>query len=443
MNVLIKGADVLTLDADGRLLRGCDIAVSSRNILAVGEIPRDFEPDETVVGRHRLVMPALFNAHAHGPMTLVRGWAEDLPLERWLNERIWVAESALTRADVFWGAALAACEMIRSGTAAYADHYFWLEETAKVVEASGMKAMLAWCLFGRGAEKEVGHASLQKTLDFARLRHEGAEGRLRVALGPHSLYMCTDDFLRKVADASHRLGIGIHLHLSESQGQVERSLAEHGRTPVAHAAHLGLLDGAAHALAAHCACVTAEDIAILARKLVCVAHCPKTCMKLGMGLPPLRRFLELGVHSALGTDGPASGNDLNMLEAMRLAGLGQKHESRRPEELPHMQILKLATQAGARALGFANSGVIAEGKRADLALFDTDQAHWIPAHDLAASVVYASHPGDVTDVMCDGRWLLRNRQLTTLDEERIRREAQTRALRMVKAPLRQVRQYPG
>ena len=443
MNILIKGADVVTLDSQSRVLRGCDVAIAGRTICAVGEAPKGFKPDETVVGRHRLVVPAFFNAHCHGPMTLVRGWAEDLPFDRWLNEKIWVAESALSKEDVFWGAALAATEMLRCGTVGFADHYFWMDQAAKVVEASGMKALLAWCLFGHGAEREVGRATLQKTLDFARLRHQGCEGRLHVALGPHSPYMCPDEFLRRVADAAHRLGIGIHLHLSESPEQVERSLAEHGKTPVAHMAELGVFDGPVRTLAAHCICVTEGDIATLARRRVSVAHCPKTYMKLGMGMAPVQRFLDMGVNVALGTDGPASNNDLNLIESMRLAGLFQKNEQRKPEALPHMQLLRLATWAGAKAMGFAGSGAVAEGKHADLVLFNTDQAHWVPRHNLAASVVYSAHPGDITDVMCDGRWLLRHGELVTLDEERIRREAEARALRLVSTPMRQVRQYRG
>ena len=443
MNVLIKGADILTLDPHDRVLHDCDIAIAGHAIHAVGGIPRDFHPDETVVGRHRLVVPAFFNAHCHSPMTLVRGWAEDLPFDRWLNEKIWVAESALTPEDVFWGAALASAEMIRSGTVGFADHYFWMEEVAKVVEVSGMKALLAWCLFGLGAEREIGHATLQKTVDFARLRHRGGESRLRVALGPHSPYMCPDAFLRKVVDAAHRLHIGIHLHLSESHEQVERSLAEHGQTPVAHMAELGLFDGPIHALAAHCISVTQGDLALLARKRVCVAHSPKTYMKLGMGMAPLQRFLELGINAALATDDPASNSDLNMLEVMRLAGLVQKNDQRKAEAMPCGRLLRLATSAGAQAMGFSDSGAIVEGGRADLILFDTDQAHWVPRHDLAAAVVYTAHPGDVTDVMCDGRWLLRHKELVTLDEERVRREAEVRALRLVGAGMHQVRRYRG
>ena len=184
-------------------------------------------------------------------------------------------------------------------------------------------------------------------------------------------------------------------------------------------------------------------VALLAEKRVTVAHCPKTYLKLAMGMAPLQRFLEAGVPIALGTDGPASNNDLNLLEVMRLAGLYQKNDQRRPEALPHTDLLRLATQAGARALGFDRVGMIAPGQCADLILFNTDRPHWIPRHDLAANIVYAAQPADITHVMCDGRWLLRDSVLTTLDEEKIKREAELRAFRMVGTPMSQLRAYHG
>ncbi|MBI5239917.1 MAG: amidohydrolase [Elusimicrobia bacterium] len=433
VKVLFKGADILTLDPERPLLRGCDLAVSGRAILAVGKVPKTFRPDETLSGRDRLVTPAFHNAHCHSPMTLVRGWAEDLPFDRWLNEKIWVAESALQEEDVYWGAALAACEMIRSGTVSYADHYFWMRQVAKVVAGSGMKALLAWCLFGLGEDKEIGRATFQRTLDFADEFNGAADGRLKVALGPHSPYMCPDAFLREVVEAAHKHKLPIHLHLSESQEQVERSKAAHGKTPIAHLDELGLFDTPRPAIAAHCITADDRDIQILARKKVAVAHSPKTYMKLGMGMAPLQRFLDRGVQVQLATDGPASNNDLNMLEVMRLAGLYQKNEQRRPEALPHTQLLRLAASAGA----------VTPGAPADLLLFDTGQAHWLPRHDLAAAVVYSSHPADITHVMCDGRWLLKDKELVTLDEGRIRREAEARALRLVGTPMRRVRRYRG
>jgi len=433
--------DVSLVSPAGVVERNQHIAIDGTAIAAVGEEPEGFQPDEILDGRELLAVPAFFNAHCHAAMTLTRGWAEDLPFDRWLNERIWVAESALTEDDVYWGASLAACEMIRSGTVGFADHYFYMDRVAQVVAQSGMKALLAWCWFGLGPDKEVGGISFATTEQFVESWQGDAEGRIRTCFGPHSPYMCSPQALKQVHEAAERLGAGVHLHLSESGEQVQQSLKEHGRTPVGHVAALGLF--AVPALAAHCNCVTDDDLEILARNRVAVAHAPKTYMKLAMDMPPVERLLAHDVRVALATDGPASNADLNLLEVMRLTGLVQKGLQAKAEALPIAQLMRMASRNGAYALGFASSGKIAPGAAADITLFDTRGTHWRPRHDLAASVVYSSHPADVRHVLCDGRFLLRDGRITLLDEERILYEAEKRAFRMVGAPMERVRSYPS
>ncbi|MDY7079418.1 MAG: amidohydrolase [Chloroflexota bacterium] len=445
-SILIKNVTAITLDKDDRILHDVDIAIDGRNIVAMERnrvFPKNLVSDtcEVIDGRERVALPGFFNAHTHAPMTLERGWAEDLPFDRWLNEKIWVAESALEEEDVYWGAALACCEMIRAGIVGFADHYFWMHQVARAVEEAGLKANLAWCQFGIGAEHEVGGVTLDGTVRFVRDWHGAAAGRIRCFLGPHSPYMCPPQFLRRVVQAAHELDVGVHLHVSESREQVANSVDAHGRTPVAHLEALKVFD--VPAIAAHCIFVDDEDVAILAEKGVHVAHTPKTYLKLAMGMAPLPRLLEGKVNVALGTDGPASNSDLNMLEVLRITGLYHKNAQGRPEALPRTRLLRLATQAGAQALGFAGSGILAPGHPADLVLLDTRAPHWFPRHDLAAGVVYAAHPSDVSHVIVDGRLLLRDGEILTLDEEHIRYEAERRAFRMVGTPMRQVREYWG
>jgi len=429
--ILIEHGDVL-VDAGGELELHRDhaVAVEGGAILALGPAPAGFAPDEVIDATESLVLPGFFNAHCHSPMTLVRGWAEDLPFERWLNERIWVAESALEEEDVFWGAALAACEMIRAGVVGFADHYFWMDQVAKVVEESGLKALLAWCLFGTGPDQEVGRATLETATAFARRWQGAAAGRIRTALGPHSPYMCPPAFLRQVAREAEALDLPVHLHLAESDEQTTRSLSRHGLRPVPHVAAQGLMDRPG-LLAAHCIAVNDDDVALLAERKVAVAHTPKTYMKLAMGMTPLSRLERAGVRVALGTDGPASNSDLNMLEIMRLVGLLQKAERGDAGAMPIARLVRMATTEGARALGFARSGQLVPGAAADLLVVSTRGPHWAPRHDPGAGLVYASHPSDIRHVLVDGRPLLRDGELLTLDEERIRYEAERRALRMV------------
>jgi 5-methylthioadenosine/S-adenosylhomocysteine deaminase len=435
---LIENVDVITLDEAGTVLRNGKLAIDAKSILAVGDVPADFAPDETIDGYNHVALPGFFNAHCHAPMTYERGWAEDLPFDRWLNEKIWVAESALTPDDVYWGAALAACEMIRGGGVAFNDHYFHMDRVAEVVEASGLKAGLTWCVFGIGDDKEIG-ANLDGTLDFIDGWRGRAGGRLQLMLGPHSPYICPPDFLARVARLAAERGLSVHLHVAESQAQVDNSIAAHGQTPVAHLASLGVFDG--NCIAAHCLVVGDDDLEILAKKKVSVAHTPITYMKLAMGVNDLSRFFARGIHVAIGTDGPASNADMDMLAAIRQTVILQKHEQRNPEAVPGDMALRMATQNGARAMGFPDSGVIAPGRAADIILIDTDRPHLLPRHDLVANVVHSAKAADVTHVMVDGRWLYRDGELLTLDEAKIKSEAERGALRMVSSHMSSVREY--
>ena len=437
---LIKNVDILTLDEAGTILQQADLAVEDGLIKAVGQAPADFAADEIVDGYNHVALPGLFNAHCHSPMTYERGWAEDLPFDRWLNEKIWVAEAALKPNDVYWGSALAACEMIRAGAVGFNDHYFYMDEVAKVVAESGMKAGLTWCVFGIGDEHEVG-ANLQGTLAFADRWQGQAEGRLQMLLGPHSPYLCPPEFLSEVAEVAQDAGLTVHLHVAESDDQVANSLAAHKRTPVAHLESLGIFQGPT--VAAHCLVVSDEDLDILSEHTVTVAHTPITYMKLAMGVNDLSRFQARGINVAIGTDGPASNADMDMFAQMRQTVILQKHAQLNPEAVPGDTALRMASQNGARAMGFANSGVLAPGHAADLILIDMDQPHLLPRHDLVANVVHSAKGSDVTDVMVDGRWLMRTRELQTLDEAKIKAEAERGAFKMVGADMKRMREYRG
>jgi 5-methylthioadenosine/S-adenosylhomocysteine deaminase len=439
---LIRNVDIITLDEQGTVLRGSQIAIRDRTIVGVDQLPPGFEPQETIEATNHVAIPALFNAHCHAAMTFERGWAEDLSFPRWLNEKIWVAESVLSPEDVYWGAALAAVEMIRGGVSGFNDHYFYMDQVARVVEQSGMKASLAWCVFGIGDEKEIG-ANLEGSLDFIDRWTGRGDGRLHLFLGPHSPYICPSSFLARVADLAQARRLGIHLHVAESQEQVDKSLREFGRTPVEHLETLGVLDAPGGCLAAHCLVVSDQDLDILARHGTTVPHAPVTYMKLAMGVNNLARFLAKGVRLAVGTDGPASNGDLDMLAALRQMAILQKHEQRDPRALPGDLALRLATRNGAQAAGFIDTGVISCGAAADIALIDMDRPHLLPRHDLVANVVHCARAADVTDLMVEGRWLYRHGELLTLDEEKIKAEAEQRALRLVQRGMHQVREYRG
>ncbi len=436
--IWIKGVDAITLNAAGQVLRGVDMLIEGGRITRLGEVPPGTQADEVIDGRGKVALPGFFNAHSHVPMTFERGWAEDLPFPRWLNEKIWVAESALTPDDVYWGAALAACEMIRSGTVGFNDHYFYMDRVAEVVQQSGMKAQLAWCVFGIGAEKEVG-PGLDGTLDFITQWQGAADGRIHTCLGPHSPYVCPPEFLERIAEIAAGRGLAVHLHVAESQEQVDNSLARHGQTPVQQLAALGIFDG--RAIAAHALAISDEDRALLAEKGVFVARTPNTYMKLAMPVNHVTDLQAAGVRVALGSDGPASNATLDMFQIMRQQVLLEKYLRLDPESLPGDTPLRMACRVGAQALGFSDSGALVEGAPADLILLDFDRPHLRPRHDLIANVVHTAVGADVTHVLVDGRLLMRDRVLLTLDEERILHEAEQRAFRMVNQDMRQMREY--
>lgn len=436
--ILIQDTDVLTLNEEGDILHRTNIAIADGRVHAVGSIPAGWEADEVIVATDHVVMPGFFNAHTHAAMTFERGWADDLPFDRWLNERIWVAESALTREDVRWGAYLAVAEMIRSGTVGFADHYFYMDEVARVVEEAGMRATLAWCVFGMGEGTEIGRG-LHETVEFVQHWQGAANGRIRTVLGPHSPYACPPDFLEAVAAKAAEMNVGIHIHLSEFRDQLEASLAKHGVTPVKFLAQRGIFD--CPTIAAHCIWITEEDMDILRAKNVHVVQCPNTHMKLGMGVTPVPSLLARGVNVAIGTDGPASNNDLDMLEEARLATLLHKSHHLDPTILPAEVALRLATQGGAKAMGFADSGAIAPGRPADLVIFDFRKPYLRPRHSLLSNIMYSAKSPDISHVIVDGRILMRDGVLTTLDEERILYEAERRAFHMVRQDMRIVRAY--
>jgi 5-methylthioadenosine/S-adenosylhomocysteine deaminase len=437
-NTLIRHADIITLDAEGRVLRDASLAISAGMIAAVGEDASDFEADETLDAAGQIVMPGFFNAHTHSPMTLLRGFAEDLPLDRWLNERIFPVEAGLTADDVYWGASLAAAEMIRGGIVGFADHYFHMDRVAEVAVESGMRASLAWCIFG-GEEGEIG-ADLTEVAAFTEQWQGACSGRIRTMLGPHSAHTCSPRFLARTAAVAARLGVGIHIHLAELEAEVERSLALYDMRPVELLEANGLFE--VPVLAAHAIYLADFEREMMAARGATAVQCPTMHMKFGYGVAPVPALLADGVNVALGTDGAGSSGHQDMFQEARLAALIQKSAAHDATVMPGDVALRLATQGGARALGFGMSGQIAVGRAADLILIDCAAPHLQPLHDPLSCVLYTAGAHDVSAVMVAGTWLMRNRQLLTLDEERIIFEVQRRAKRLVATPSPSEHRYP-
>ncbi|MCB8943320.1 MAG: amidohydrolase [Ardenticatenaceae bacterium] len=415
--IIIRDCHVLQ-NAPGEgltIARDCDIVVEGQEIVAIRPTTLEVADGVTVVeGRGMLAMPGLINTHAHAPMVIFRGLAEDVSIERWFNEFMWPLESNLTEEDVYWGMLLALAEMIEAGVTTVADHYFFMERAAQAVTEAGTRAALGYAVFG-----DRGYEALAATADFAEQWQGRADGRITTWMAPHAPYTCDDDFLRTAVDHAKRLGVGIHIHAAEEMGQTKASLEKRGMTPIQVLAETGILD--VPTIIAHGCGILPEDITILRQaKQVGVAHAPKTYLKLGMGLTPITALREAGIAVGLASDGAVSNNTLDILESLRLMAMLQKHEARDPEVMTISEALDIAFNGSAAVLGLGDRiGRLAPGYLADIVLLDMSGTHHQPLHSMSASLVYNARAGDVQTVMVNGRLLMQDRQLLTIDKAEV------------------------
>lgn len=394
-----------------------DVVIEGRRFSAVvvgEEIPGPF--DRIIEGEGKLLIPGLVNAHTHLAMTLFRGLAQDRPLLDWLEREVWPREKKLTGEIVHWFSLLGLAEMIRSGTTAFADMYFFMEEVAEAVEKAGLRAVLSYGIIAPTPDRI--EPELKRAENFAREWDGKGEGRIRAALSPHAPYTCGPEVWRKAVALARELRIPIHTHLAETAEEVARWQNQYGRSAVEWLEELGVFG--VPTLAAHCVHLSEKDMEILAAHAVNAVHCPTSNLKLACGIAPVAEMLKAGVNVCLGTDGPGSSGDLNMVEEMRLAALLAKVKTGDPQALPAPEALSLATWRGAAALGWGKDlGTIEPGRRADGVMLRVDRVHLFPDHDLLANLVYAAQGADVDTVFVDGRFLLLGGELQTLDEEEI------------------------
>ena len=404
-----------------------EIAIENDRIVSVGELgsaPTGFVPDRIMELPNDVVMPGLINTHTHAAMTLLRSYADDMPLMAWLNEKVWPFEEKLTEEDIYWGTALALCEMIRSGTTTMLDMYVSMDQVAEVVIKAGTRAVLSRGLIGKGPN---GKRALEENSELVQRYNGAGNGRVSIMFGPHAPYTCSGEYLQSVKAEADRLGVGIHIHVAETNDEIKVIQEQYGKTPVQWLDELGLFGG--HVVAAHCVHVTPEDMDILASQHVCVAHNPESNMKLSSGTAPITELRAKGVVIGLGTDGASSNNNLDLFGEMRTAAFQQKLRVG-STVLPAYEVLEMATVGGAQTLGLEEVGRLAPGYKADIITIDMDQPHFYPRFSIPAHLVYVAHAGDVRTVMVDGKILMEERKLLTMDVHKVCQEAETRAKRI-------------
>jgi len=428
-SLLIKGGTLITVDGTDTVTAG-DLLIRDGKIVSVGE--SHTSADEVIDARGCAVLPGFVQTHVHLCQTLFRGAADDLPLIDWLKERVWPMEAAHTPASLRASARLGVAELIKGGTTAALtmETVNHTREVFRVVEESGFRATVGKCMMDAGddvpaALQEETEDSIRESLALLEEWHGRADGRLRYCFAPRFAVSCTRELLERVARLARERGVVVHTHASENRAEIEMVERATGVRNVRYLASLGL--AAPHVALAHCVHLDAAELDILARTGTHVLHCPSSNMKLGSGVAPVTEMLARGINVTLGADGAPCNNRLDMFTEMRAAALLQK-VSHGADALPAPRVLRMATIDGARALGIAGEvGSLEAGKRADVTVVDLSRIHLTPCPDVVSTLVYAAAPADVRTVVIDGRVVLRDGELLTMDEREVRREAESEA----------------
>ena len=426
IDLIVNGSHIVTMDEAGTVIENGAIAIDDGLILAIGsadDIGAEYSAAVTLDGEQRIVMPGLVNGHSHAAMTLLRGVADDLALMEWLQNYIFPAEVEFVDAEfVRIGTELACWEMIRGGTTTFVDMYYYPDTIAQVVGDCGMRALIsATVIDQRSPDAENADDGIRKGSGFIE-RWKDRNSRITPIFGPHANYTLNAEQLVATRAAAMELGVPISIHLSESPFEVQNSQDTYGMTSIEHFESIGFFEGPT--IAAHVVWPTKEEIPILAERKVGVIHNPTSNMKIASGIAPITEMLEAGVLVGLGTDGAASNNDLDMWEEMRLAALLQKVDRMDPTAIPATTVLRMATSGGATAIGLGDTiGSLEVGKRADLIQVAFEDVHHVPTYDVVSHLVYVTDEQDVASVVIDGKVLMHERRITSIDTERVAEEA--------------------
>ena len=404
MSTLIKNATVITQNANRDIIENCDILINGNSIEAVGKNIKieNGKPETVIDATNKIALPGFINAHTHVAMTCLRGLGENLPLDRWLKEKIWPMEEQLTKEQIYQSSLLGIEEMIRSGITTFIDMYHMHpNEIAKACEKVGIRSSLSHTIFDRNGN------GINKAERFVK---DWKKSELIVPhVSAHSIYACEEELLSKAKELAKKENAPFHMHLAETRKEVFDCLEKTKKYPVEYIDSIGLIDN--RSIFAHASWVTKREIGIIAKKKATIVNCPISNLKLATGgICPVREYYEQNAHVCIGTDGPASNNSLNMFESIKMSSLLQKHHYWKADALLAQAFLDFATRNGAQAIGI-NAGSIEKEKRADIILLDTCAPNLNPAHDIISNIVYAAHPGNVTDVIINGKQVLENRKI--------------------------------
>ncbi|WP_019107807.1 amidohydrolase [Peptoniphilus senegalensis] len=414
MSILIKNISYLDIEKE-KIIDNADIFIEENKIKRIGENLK-IDADQVLDGENKLLTPGFVNAHTHLGMSYFRNYADDLALMDWLKNEIWPIEAKLNAEDIYWSSMLSIIENIKSGVTTFCDMYYEMDRVGDAALESGIRGVLTRGMTdvdGKGEEK------LQEFDALYNNYHNRSDGRIRVVPAPHAIYTCSTEFLKEISENAKKLYDNIiHIHLSETLTEVENSKKEYGMTPIEYVNSLGLLDS--QIIAAHCVHITDEEIELVKNKKFYPVYNPSSNLKLASGFTPVDKMLKNNIKLAMGTDGDSSNNNQDFVEEMHIGGIVNKAVTMNEKAVPAIEILKMATINGAEALGFEKLGLIKEDYMADLTIFDLNSNSFTPKNNLISALVYSANSSDVESVICDGKFIMRDRKLVNVDEKKVR-----------------------
>ena len=414
--ILIKNA--LILSPNTNFENKQSILIKDNLIAEISPEIDESDVSKTIDATGKIVLPGLINTHTHLSMTLFRGLADDLSLDSWLNDHIWPMEANLNGDYCYIGALLGAVELIKSGTTTFSDMYFYMEDVARAVDEAGIRAVLSYGMIDFGDEEKRKN-EINENLTLFKACDGMADGRIKVFFGPHSPYTASEELLIKVRELADEYNMGIHIHVSETQKEIEDVSAEKGLRPFEYLDKIGFLGP--DVVAAHSVWLSDNEIEIIKKNNVKISHNPCSNMKLASGIAPVSKLIENDICVSIGTDGASSNNNLDLIEELKTASLLQKVSTLDPKVLTSDEAVAMGTIKGAETLGLESEiGSIEVGKKADIILIDTNSANMVPdSSSLSSNIIYSANGSNVDTTICDGKILMENKKLTILDKEEI------------------------
>ena len=427
MKTLIKNAYILDMVGEKPNIQKNDILIED-NIIKDIEKDIEAEADEKINAKNMLIMPGLVNTHTHLAMSIFRGYKDDRKLMDWLENAIFPVEDKLQPDDIYWNSYLSCLEMIKSGTTTCNDMYFGMNKVIEAIEATGLRAVVAWCLTDDSIRDKI-----ERTREYAKIYNNRENSKITVFTSPHAPYSCNPDTIKLCVDLAKELNTGLHIHLAETQNEVATIIDRYGKTATEYLSDLDVFD--VPVVLAHGIYISESDIEILKQHNIRggISHNPISNCKLSSGICDVVNLRKNGINVGLGTDGIGSTTTLDMFEEMKTAAYLQKINTMEPTSINAYDILKMATIEGAKVLGLDNQiGTIEVGKKADLIFIKTDKIHLCPENDICTNIVYSANGADVDSVMIDGKMIMQNRKMRNINEREAMKQVKRIARRLCK-----------